>query len=170
MTNLLPRVFSVLAIAGGVAAVVLFASQLPSMQPNLFGYLGVLFYSAVACWGVFAGILLLERNRRARWHNIRFWALQVPVIFLPGIGHKLGIGAFLFAWAEYPLRVSFFFGTGAQFQFRLFSIESPIIVGVNLVALALVIWFYRSIPETASNPSIERTASGEPEAAAHVER
>ena len=150
MSTFARRSVGTLDIAGGVVATTLFVLQLVAMPSNFFAYLVVSAYIAVACWGVLAGVLLLEQDPRARWHNLMFWSCQVPVLFLPGIGHKLGIGAFLFAWVEYPLRFAFFFGTGAEFKFRLFKIEDPTIVGVNLIALAIAYGFYRTAPPTHS--------------------
>ncbi|GAB3255775.1 hypothetical protein [Chitinimonas naiadis] len=169
MKNWSRRLIGVLGIAGGITAVAVIGAQALAV-PGLLMKLVMMLYIFVALWGIYVGILLIERDQRADRQNFYFWLCQVPIVFLPGIGHKLGIGAFFFLWLEFPIRANFFVGLGANLQFRLFRIEPPVAIGVNIVALALAIWFWRQIAAVKAEPLPGGVAEvGMPDAAEQAE-
>ena len=70
--------------------------------------------------------------------------------FLPGVGHQLGLGAYAFVWLEFPVKMQATAGVGTLFSFRLLQL-GPNLIGLNLLALSVVLWLGRALPVEAES-------------------
>lgn len=149
----------VLSICGGAVGSFFLVHQFLSQPFSIIQTLILTIYVLIACFGIVAGVLLLEGDPRARMPSLVFWGYQVPLFFLPGLGHQLGFGAYAFVVLLFPLELKAFAGAGTQFAVRFMQL-GPNSIGVNVLALIVVLWLARTLPveEEISKPPGEHAA------------
>jgi hypothetical protein len=106
---------------------------------------------AVFVFGAYAGVLAVRRTPGWLRMNTVFWALQVPVVSSPLVSYALASGGFVSVWLQlYPsfrLGTNFFLGSTSTVS--LFA-KAPVVVGANLLALAVVVYLTRAQAKSAT--------------------
>lgn len=91
-------------------------------------------------WGVWCGLLLLEKQPGSERPCIIYWLMQVPVIGSPFLGYFFSGGFYLILSMQlYPVKFNTEFLLGSTFRCWIFQPSQPWLVGINIFAVA-VIW------------------------------
>ncbi len=165
------RLFGVLALGGafsGVVFIVMTLSQDVHWFARLLQAPAVVFY----LWGIVCGVKMLEAAPDAIEVNTWYWIVQIPCVVTPLIGGFLTTGASvtiglqsgesLLYWALY---------LGSRYHLAMFN-ASPIIIAVNVLAVAAVVWLRHRDRQLADAKAGEEPAGSgadakpEPDAAA----
>ncbi len=142
------RMLGILAVSGGgigaIAAFTVIASS-----NNIFDWLFCVLFIVLYGWGIACGIRLIEGHANALKSNFIFWLCQVPAFASPIAGYFLGSGLYVTAWIRPgTMERGFDFAVGSAFRYSLLEQYQPLTLGVNLVAVAICIWFYVKMPKT----------------------
>jgi hypothetical protein len=105
-------------------------------------------------WSVIAGIRLWRGEPKGwRWATILF-ALQVPVLTVPGLSYEFYTGlALKIVGGDVATNVGLDFGANANFY--LGTEITGLVYGVNLVAVAALIHLLRSRPNKGMQPTAQ---------------
>ena len=133
----------ILDIAGGAGGLLMlawtaFSEPLGLGTAFIFGVAGLGYLFAVMC-----GIGALRRLDKWLELNTLLWALQVPLVSSPLLSYLFCVGAFLspgINFSQPSFGVQFFLGS--RFELSLL-IERPWILGVNVLALGVLIYLLR---------------------------
>jgi hypothetical protein len=109
-------------------------------------------------WSVIAGIRLWRGEPKGwKWATILF-ALQVPVLTVPGLSYEFYTGlALKIVGGDVETNVGLDFGANANFY--LGTEITGLVYGVNLVAVAALIYLVRSRPNKGMQPTAQSTAA-----------
>ena len=131
------RTLGILALGGGFVGVALGSQMLMNAELSVPARVLILPFMALYGFGVWCGLGMLESRPGTVALNRLFWLLQVPYVMSPIAGYLFASGAMAY--------VSFAPGSGfgamarfgSQFQYSLFELTKPFVIGVNVVALAV---------------------------------
>jgi len=139
-----PVVLGLLGIGGAAWGLIAIAAALSKGWPGVLSAVLIAAMASVFVFGAYAGVLALRRSPGWLRKNTVFWALQVPVLASPLVSYSLASGALLAVWLQlHPhVRLGTNFFLGSTFTVNLFH-NNPIVVGVNLVAAAMVFYLVR---------------------------
>lgn len=165
------RLFGVLALGGafsGVMYILMTLSQDVHWFARLLQAPAFVFY----LWGIVCGVKMLEAAPDAIEVNTWYWIVQIPCVVTPLIGGFLTSGASatiglqsgesLLYWAFY---------VGSRYHLAVLG-ASPIIIAVNVLAVAAVVWLKHRDAQLADAGADEEPAvsgadaKSEPDAAA----
>jgi hypothetical protein len=154
------RLLLILTIGGGFVGLVL-TTQFFSQANKVIAYIMLLAFVALYGYGILVGLKLSEGPTPLR-HLRAYFILQIPLISSPLVAYRFcsGLQATV---AMIPPSVGFDFRFGSEWHFAISS-SDPWGVGVNLVALAIVVLLYSRLavpaeePLSRPNQSLERTA------------
>lgn len=150
------RMLGILAVGGGAVGVVVCLAMF-ARQMGPLSYFLILFGSAIYGWGIWCGVKLLEAAPGASGSNRWFWAIQIPVLQSPVIGYVFSSGALLDIYAQAnPLKFGFNWLVGSQFNYELLQPGKPLVVGVNVFALAAFL-----VLSSARRTELRRTQSAD---------
>ena len=151
------RALGLLAAGGGFLGVVLGVSLLVS-PGNLLAKLLLLPFIALYAWGVRCGVLMLESDPRAVRSSIWFWALQTPYFMSPVFGYFFASGSLLYVtYSPAETSLGALYRLGSQFEYSLLQADKPLVVGINLFAVAVLCLLVFRLREAPSNNSSKPT-------------
>jgi hypothetical protein len=144
-------VLGLLGIGGAAWGLIAIASVFAKGWPGVFSAALIIGMAGVFAFGAYAGVLALRRTPGWLRKNTVFWALQVPVFSSPLLSYSLASGAFFTVWVQLypPIRVGTNFFFGSSFTINLLH-KVPVVVGANLLALAVVLYLTRVQARSAS--------------------
>lgn len=141
MPTWLRRTSGVLTLGGSATGVAAILDLLAgTIAPVATIVIGVAFLALFA-FGIAVGVLLLESHPRAARLATAYWVLQIPFVSSGVFSYQFSTGAFVTA-AVASGTFQFNAGFGAGFNFLLFS-GAPLVVGVNLLAVAMTMLLWR---------------------------
>lgn len=136
------RVLGVLALGGAFTGAIFIRMTLTQDEP-WFARLLQLPVFAFYLWGIVCGVKMLEGAPDAIEADTWYWIVQIPYVVTPlisgyftsGASDTVGVqaGDTLPHWALY---------LGSRYKLAVFDF-SPMIIGVNVFALAAVVWLKR---------------------------
>ncbi|WP_447928647.1 hypothetical protein [Vreelandella sp. EE27] len=140
------RVGGTLAVAGGgIGAVSVFSLLFNGL--NIFNWLFFFLFLALYSGGIVCGIKLIEGHANAEKANFLFWLCQIPLVFSPVAGYFFASGLYFTVWfTPGTLDMGTEFFVGSVFRYSLFESHQPLTLGVNLVAIAMSVWFFIKMP------------------------
>lgn len=158
----MPKVFRIVAwlqIVAGVAVaayglLLVFSSNQAALVASLLGVLGVL--------SVSAGVILLKASTLGWRGSVILQVLQIPAFSFGIVLYRLGLGAFLTVGVRLPdeagnVTVLANFGVGADFAAFYGYPVSEQYLGINVVALILLMALLRSRPSDKLGKSVDRS-------------
>jgi hypothetical protein len=155
------RVLGVLALGGAFTGVVLLLATL-MQDATWFTRLLLLPVLAFYAWGIVCGIQMLEGSPDAIESNTWYWIVQIPCVVTPLIGGFLTSGASVTIGLQSIDPLLFWaVNLGTRYKFAVFD-GSPITVGVNLLAVAAVIWLKHRAGRAEEADADVETDSGTP--------
>lgn len=135
------RVLGVLTLGGGFLGLTLVLSVLMSSGQSLSNQILLLPFVALYCWGIQCGVLLLESHRRSLRASRLFWILQIPYFMSPIGGFFFANGLFVcITIRPFESGGNFLARLGSQFEVSLLQPDKPFEIGINLVAIAVVVY------------------------------
>lgn len=139
------RSIGILDIGGAVIGVLAIVSQVPNLRQPA-DWLICAAFAALYSWGIYCGIQLLEGRPNAVHVNRAFWLAQVPTFGSPLASYVFNCGFHLTAVVQFaPFKASANFLFGSRFTFTLFQSGTTLFFGVNLFALAIVLFLGRQL-------------------------
>jgi hypothetical protein len=145
---------------GGAAWGFLAIAMLVAQGPATFGRMLLLVAAALLyLFGGYCGVLAIQR--RYGWHrkNLIFWGLQVPTITTPVLSFFFATGGFVSIWVRpSPWAVGVNAAMGSTFSLHIFA-PGPVTVGVNIVALGIVVFLSRAQGSGVLAPVVNPQAS-----------
>lgn len=150
------RVLGVVAIAGSVLGLAMLVPIL--LQGSIFRAIDQLALASVVFlygYGIWSGVAALKARSGWRTHARYFWVAQVPSVSssLVTFAVSCGAGAWLylrFGSAGVGAGGAAYVGSGYQWSYM--QQKPELLVGVNVLALAIVVWLslpHRSADENA---------------------
>lgn len=137
------RVLGVLALGGGaIGFIATLMALLGSDNPVV--WLLLLVFLGIYAFGVVCGIAMLEGHADALRANTAYWAVQVPAISTYAFGYFVSSGGHVtvyFNWVLQKIQVDFLLGS--VFRFNLMQEPDSRRVGINVFALAIVLFLIR---------------------------
>jgi hypothetical protein len=151
------RVLGILALGGSFLGLVLGSALLVSTESLLARCLLVPFLGLYA-WGIWCGTCLLEQRQNSVRANVMFWVVQIPYLTSPIAGYKFASGSLLYVtYSPSTSSPGLLYRFGSQFEYSLLKVGTPFVFGINVLALAVVIWLtYRlraTPPDNSFKPS-----------------
>jgi hypothetical protein len=137
MRSWLRRLFIVLTIGGGFVGLLLgVPTLLHAARTDSHYFIEAAVFGPLYAYAIYLGLRLCD-GRTPIWGLVGYFALQIPWIDCPGFSYRFYTGALLglvlsddgYRWAA---------AIGWLQQFRIAS-AAPVMVGVNIVALLLVL-------------------------------
>jgi hypothetical protein len=138
MTIWLKRIFITTSIGGGVmgaSAVSYTLVSLKEIREVVVAMIVIAFYAV----GIVAGVVLAERSRNAIGLMTWFFALQIPIVDSDAISFHLSsmFSVSVVLRGLFTFDIAWFFGT--EWQLSLLSESSKQGIGINIVALMMVL-------------------------------
>lgn len=137
------RILGILTLGGGILGLVTSVTMLlSSANPIVWGF--CLFFIALYAWGVWCGIRIFEKDATARGCTLKYWIIQIPTFSSPFLGYAFVSGFHLtpsIQLAPFAFNINFWFGS--TFTYSLMQSNKPWLLGVNVFAVAVVIWLAR---------------------------
>jgi hypothetical protein len=153
------RILGILALGGSVVGLGVGSTGLLLATGPVVGKLLSLPFLGLYCWGIWCGLRLLEGAESAYRLNRLFWALQIPYLTSPYVGYFFASGAYLFITFNLSdTRMGFQAYMGSQFGYSLLQSEKPLVIGINVFALAIFFYFTRLLRNPPSNIAFEKDA------------
>jgi hypothetical protein len=156
MNAWLRRLLLVLTIGGGFVGVLLTIPFL-AQADKVIAYVMVIAFVALYGYGIFLGLKLSEGVAPLRALRVYF-ALQIPFISSPLVAYRFSTG-FQTTIAIGQSRLAVDWRLGSEGQFALFS-SAPLGIGLNIVALAIVLLLYSRLVEAPEHSSVQRPNQG----------
>lgn len=94
-------------------------------------------------WAVWTGIDLWKGRRRALTFAQILFGMQIPVLTIPGFSYEFHTGLTVLITILSGLRLNFNFNIGSSFSFYISSQVHGVAIGINLVALLVLIYLIR---------------------------
>jgi hypothetical protein len=150
------RLLGILSIGGGGTG---FTITLVSAlgQRTLMAWVLCAVFLGLFAWGIWCGVRVLEAHPDAVRSLRRFWIAQVPVIATPWVSYTLACGFHATVRLKLaPLAFDANFALGSTFNGSLLQYDPPTQLGVNLFALAIVIWLGQlgRVEESPGKPAV----------------
>ncbi len=144
------KIISLLLILGGVfgmgIAIVIDARYIMSPGAKVFSpsvAIGGVFILLFG-WAVWTGIDLWQgRSQALTWARILF-AIQIPTIAVPGFSYEFHVGFIARLMVSSAFRINFGFNLGSSFNFYIASSIEQFAVGINVFAVAVLIYLMRA--------------------------
>ena len=164
------RTVGILSLGGGAIGIAL-ATQLVLTRSNPLEWVLCAVFAALYAWGGWLGMRLLEGSDRALGPLVAFWALQAPTFSSPLAGYFIACGFHATVVLNISqLKIAANTLLGSTFTYSLMQAGTPWSFGVNVFALGIAIWLYRSwrlarqpLPEGAEDaPVAEPATTGTP--------
>lgn len=153
------RFLAIMLIGGGVAGIaVAFWMGYNFIQVHWVYIVLVAAFLALFVWSTIAGVRLWRGEPKGwKWATILF-ALQVPVLTVPGISYEFYTGLALKIVGGDP-GGNFAFGFGANANFYLGTEITGLVYGVNLIGLVAFIYLLWNRPGKVMQPAVQSTAA-----------
>jgi len=152
------KIVALLLLIGGVLGVgvsawldlgLLGSSQLQATSVVITGVFILLFG-----WAAWTGFELWRGRRQALWMAKVLYALQVPVFTFPGFTYELHTGLAVRFMLFNGLNLNFNFHLGSTFSFYISPEIQSVALGVNVVAVAALIYLDRRSRELSKAPFV----------------
>lgn len=146
-----PVALGLIGIGGAAWGLVGVAAVFANGWPGVLSAALIAGMASVFVFGAYVGILALRRTPGWLRKNTVFWVLQVPVFSSPLVSYALACGGFFTVWLQLypPFRIGTNFLVGSTFTINLFF-KAPVVVGANLLALAVVLYLTRLQAKSAT--------------------
>jgi|GEM_PF-1829429 len=157
------RLFGVLALGGAFSGVVFILMTL-SQDAHWFARLLQAPAFAFYLWGIVCGVKMLEAAPDAIEVNTWYWIVQIPCVVTPLIGGFLTTGASVTIGLQSG--ESLLYGAmylGSRYHLAMFN-ASPIIIAVNVLAVAAVVWLKHRDAQLADAEADEKSAGSSADA------
>ena len=149
------RVLGVLALGGSFLGLVLGSALLVSTKSLLAQFLTVPFL-CMYLWGIWCGIALLEQRHNSTRDNVMFWFVQIPYLTSSIAGYSFASGSLVYVtYMPSSSSSGLLYRFGSQFEYSLLKSGTPFVFGVNLFALAVVLWLTYRLRATPPNNSFK---------------
>jgi len=110
-------------------------------RSNPLEWLVCIAVTTLYAWGIWCGVKLIEAQPGAERSNFKYWLVQIPAFSSPIIGYFLSSGFHVTASIQFsPLKLNGDFLVGSKFNYSLMQTDQPVVVGVNVFALAIAMW------------------------------
>lgn len=135
----LRRTIAVLSLGGGaIGLVAAFSGLLQTL--NVLTWLILAVFAIFYAFGIFAGVLLLERREGAFFAAKIYWGLQIPALSAAGLSYMLSSGFHLtvwYDWSRVKLGANFLFGSYCRLAFG----QDPQSTGIGINLFAVAVFF-----------------------------
>ncbi len=157
------RALALFLVVGGIAGVVIvLLAEVGENGPSHLPFLGLaMFMFGCSVW---VGTELWQGKPRSyKWAQIVFIA-QIPTISFPGFSYQFFLGLMLgFSFSrDAATKLNLEFELGSRFNFHILTEIDNLIIGVNLIAIAALIYLTKEIrngkPGTGTCEKIAQTA------------
>ncbi len=147
------RILAVFLVLGGIIGVGLaLLMAYPFVQAHWVYLLLIAAFAAVFVWSALTGVRLWQGQARGwKWATILF-AAQVPVFSVPGLSYEYYTG-FAIKLMGGAVESSFSLGLGSSANFYLDTRITEVFYGINLFAVAAVIYLLLRRSRTAGPAS-----------------
>ena len=151
------RILGALAIGGGALGVAV-GVQVAVSSGGALPWLLIAPFLGLYLWGIWCGVCLIENREGASRSNSVFWAIQVPLLQSPYFGYFFTSGFFsTITFQPSETKVGFLFWLGSKFEISLMQADKPLVLGVNLFALAIAVFLYVHFRKAPPNNSFKPT-------------
>jgi len=160
------RIVALLLILGGALGVGLTiwldVNLLMSSQIRIFSLATAIagVFILIFGWCVWTGVDLWRGRRQALKFAMILFAMQIPVILLPGFSYHLHTGLMVLIAIVAGGQVSADFQFGSSFNFFISPEVHGLTIGVNLVALFMLIYLIRVARELAEETKAAAAGQG----------
>jgi len=146
------RLFGILALGGGAIG---FAVTLQTVltRTNPLDWLFCIAFMAMYGWGMWCGLRLIEGQDGAERSNAIYWALQVPYFMSPMFGFFFASGFHLTLSIQLsPVNFNANFQLGSTMLYSLLQTDKPLVLCINVFALAGALYMNRLAQLEAAAP------------------
>lgn len=151
------RVLGVLALGGSFLGIALGVSLALAPGASFLARFFCIPFIGLYCWGVWCGLRMIEEPDTALRSNRIFWALQIPYFMSPIAGYFFASGSLLFVtFRPYDLNFGALWRLGSQFEYSLLQPDKPLTIGINLFALAVVVFLTVQLRKEPSSNSFKQ--------------
>lgn len=148
------RILGILAI-GGSALGITIGLQLLFSTGNPIAWLFTSIFIGLYTWGIWCGVRMLEAHDNSAHFNFVFWAVQIPLLQSPYFGYFFSSGLFsTLTFKPSTVKFDFLFWLGSKFEYSLMQAEKPLVLGINVFALAVAAFLYSQVRKAPSNNSV----------------
>ena len=153
-------IIALLQILGGVAGAVMTAMILPRIaaQSHLSAVQLLPWFAPPFVLSLAAGTLLWRGGDLGEILSLVNLALQIPVLGTPFLSYFFNAGLALRVWISSDGPGAFVF-LGSQFHIDFAPQASGVLIGVNVVAVILLVLLIRAIPDTPAVATAESDAA-----------
>lgn len=142
MNKLHRRIIGVLSIGGGFLGISLCIAQLFTTV-HFLNYLFIPIFVALFFFGITSGLNLIENESVVSIkQNQLFWFIQIPILMSPVFGYQFASGLILNLWFSKAKGLEFYMSIGSSFRYSLFQSQQPYIIGINLIALFISVYYF----------------------------
>ena len=143
------RFLSVSTIGGAFLGITNIVANLTNLS-GAFGYIIYITFLMLYAAGIIVAVKLFEKTTvGALKANLLFWLAQVPIFMSPILGFQLSNGAFMNIWISSADGVQFVALIGSVFNLSFFQLEQPWAIGVNLLAIGVVLYIHMVLQSVA---------------------
>jgi hypothetical protein len=151
------RILGVLALGGSFLGLALGISLAFAPGTSVLARLFCLPFIGLYCWGVWCGLRMIEEPDAALRSNRIFWALQIPYFMSPIAGYFFASGSLIFVtFRPHDLNFGALWRLGSQFEYSLLQLDKPLTIGINLFALAVVVFLTVQLRKEPTSSSFEQ--------------
>jgi len=137
------RILGVLAIGGGALGIAI-GVQVAASAGGVLTWVLITPFLCLYIWGMWCGVCLVENRNDSTRDNLVFWAFQVPLLQSPYFGYFFTSGLFsTITFQPSETKWGFLFWLGSKFEISLMQAGRPLVLGINLFALAIAVFLYR---------------------------
>ncbi|WP_298771592.1 hypothetical protein [uncultured Shewanella sp.] len=145
------RFLSVSTIGGSFLGITSISASFASIS-GAFSYLIYVVFLVLYVAGIVVAVRLFEKTTvGAIKANLLFWLAQVPIFMSPVLGYQLSNGFFANFWISSSDGFQFAALIGSVFNFSFFQLEQPWALGINVVAIAVVLYFHAALQSVAKH-------------------
>lgn len=160
MSDWIRRTLGMLALGGGFAGLTAYA---PALFTDISAGSKILMMllMPLCAWGVWCGVQMIERHPNAIRNNLRFWIVQVPILYSSVLSYLFSTGLIAGVWVQFsPLKINFLILGGFHSDVVL-NEGGPLAIGLNVLALLICMKLWRLLRAGPSDDFIERQPSVE---------
>ncbi|WP_299010492.1 hypothetical protein [uncultured Shewanella sp.] len=143
------RFLSVSTIGGAFLGVTTISANFANIS-GVFSYIIYVAFLVLYAAGLVVAVRLFEKTTVGTLKaNLLFWLTQVPIFMSPVLGFQLSNGVFMNIWISSVDGVQFVALIGSVFNFSFFQLEQPWAIGVNLLAIGVVLYIHMVLQSAA---------------------